>query len=138
MSASRVEVSQQRPIPLFKRLARLLCIVAFGINEIRNDQLDRALRTSVWVGWANWAVLWNRNHVGNSCRIAIYGCGGGEDDIVDIVLVHAPKEGNGSAHIDAVVFERNLARLADRLENMLAALECQDTIEDVPLVLRSG
>ena len=102
---------------MLKWLARFLSIISLRINVIRDDQFDRALGSSVWVGRANRAVLGDRNHVGNSSRIAIDGRGRGEDDIWDIVLGHAPEESDSSANIDAVIFERNLGRFADCLED---------------------
>jgi len=101
---------------LLKRFPRLLGIIALGINVIRNDQFNCALGSSVWVCWANWAVLGDRNHVGNSSRIAIDGRRRGEDDIRDIVLGHAPEESDSSANINAVVFKRDLGGFANGLD----------------------
>ena len=110
MGTTRVEVSQQRTIPLLEWFARLLGIVAFRINEIRDDQLDCALRASIWVCRADWAIFRDGDHAGDEGGIvAVYGCGGGKDDVVDVVLVHEAKEGDCTADIDAVVFERNFA-----------------------------
>ena len=83
---------------------------------IRDDQFDCAFGSSVWIGRANWAVLGDRNHIGNSSRITINGRGGGEDDIWDIVLGHAAEESDGAANIDAVVFEGDLGGFADCLK----------------------
>lgn len=54
-------------------------------------------------------------HVRKTGRIAIHGRRRGEDDIGNVVLAHRPQEGNRAADIDAVVFERYLAGLADGL-----------------------
>jgi hypothetical protein len=115
VASGRVEVSQERTIPLLIRLICLLRIVALSINEIRNDQLNCTLCASVGVRGANGAVFWDGDHVGDSCRIAVYGRRGGEDDVGDIVLLHAAQESDGSAYIHAVIFERDLAGFADSL-----------------------
>jgi len=115
VGSSRIEVSQKCSIPQLVGLACLLQVVALGIYVIRNDQLDCALRASVWVGRANGAVLGNGNHARVLGGITVDGRGGGEDDVVDIVLLHAAEEGDGSADIDTVVFEGDLSRFTDCL-----------------------
>lgn len=112
---SWVEVPQQSSIPLLEWLARLLCVCALRIDMIRDDIFNHALRAAVWVGRTDWAVLGDGNHVGDTGGIAIDGRGGGEDDVGDIVFGHAAEEGDSAAHIDAVVFERDLGGFANRL-----------------------
>lgn len=75
---------------------------------ISDDGFDHAFSVSIWVGGTNWALLGNGNHVGNSSRIAVDGRGRGEDNVGDIVLGHAAEQSDGSANIDAVVFEGDL------------------------------
>ena len=115
MRTSRIEVSQQSSIPLLKRLVRLLCVVALSINEVGDNQLNCALGSSIGVCRADWAVFWDGNHIGDSGRITVDGGGGGEDNVRDIVLLHAAQENDGSAYVHAVVLERDLARLTDCL-----------------------
>lgn len=54
-------------------------------------------------------MFWDRNHVGDSGRVTVNGGGGGEDNVGDIVFLHAAQEGDGSAYVHAVVFEGDLA-----------------------------
>jgi hypothetical protein len=65
-------------------------------------------------------MFWDWNHVGDSCRIAVDCRRGGEDDVVDIVLLHTAEESDGSAYIHTVVFKRLLARFTDCLEEASA------------------
>ena len=58
-------------------------------------------------------------HVRESGGIAIDGRRRGEDDIGDVVLAHRAQERDRAADVDAVVFERYLAGLADGLERRL-------------------
>lgn len=122
MRTSWIEVSQQSTVPLLKWLASLLGIIALGINMIYDDQFDCALGSSVWVGRTNWAVLGDRYHVGNSSRIAIDSRRGGEDDVWDIVLGHAPEENDSPANIDTIILERNLGRFSHCLEHKSVSL----------------
>ena len=125
MRARRIEVSQQRSIPLLKRLIRLLGITSLCIYEVCDDQLDCALRASVGIRRADGTMFRDGNHVWYARGIAVDGCGGGEDDIVYIVLLHAAQEGDSAADINAVVFERDLARLSNSLERS----EVNDTVD---------
>lgn len=115
MGAARVEVPQQSTVPLLERLARLLGIVPLGVDEIGDDQFDGALGASVRVGRANWAVLRDGDHVGDTSGIAVDRGGRREHNVRHIVLGHAPEEDNGASYIDAVVFERLLAGFAHSL-----------------------
>ena len=105
---------------------------------IRDNQLDCALRASVWVCRANWAYFGNGDHVGNSSSIAIDGRRRGEDDIRDIMLGHAAEESDGSANIDAVVFEGDLGRFTDCLESTTQYLLVQSFVPELPSRLRNG
>jgi hypothetical protein len=89
VTTSRVEISQQRTIPLLIWLVGLLRIIPLRINEIRDNQLNCTLRPSVGVCRADGTVFRDGNHVGNSRRVAIDSRGGGEHDVVYIVLLHA-------------------------------------------------
>jgi hypothetical protein len=115
VGACWVEVSQQRSIPLLIWLALLLQVIPLSIDVISDDRFDHAFSVSVWIGGANWAILRNGYHVGNSGRIAVDGRGRGEDNVGDIVLGHAAEESDGSANIDAVVFEGDLGGFTNGL-----------------------
>ena len=82
---------------------------------VGDDQFYHALRASVWIGGANWAVLRDRNHVWDSSRIAVDSRGRGEDNVRNIVLGHAAEERDGSANVNTVVFEWDLGGFSDRL-----------------------
>ena len=60
-------------------------------------------------------MFWDGYHVGDSGCIPVNGCGGGEDDVVYIVLLHATQKGNGSSYVYTVVFERDLSRFSNSL-----------------------
>lgn len=83
---------------------------------IRDHSLDRELCVTVWIRRTKRAFLWNRDHVGEAGGIAVDGGRGGEDDVGDIVLLHGAEEAERAIDVDAVVFERDLARLADSLK----------------------
>jgi hypothetical protein len=97
---------------MFVWLSCLLQVVALSVDAISDDQLDCALSSSVWISWADWAVFRDGNHVWHTGRIAVDGRGGGEDDVGDIVLLHAAKEGDGSTNIDTIVFEGDFGGFA--------------------------
>lgn len=87
---ARVEVSQQSTIPLLEWLTLLLRLGSLRVDVVRDDFLNHALCSPVWVCWANWAVFGDWDHVGHLGRIVAVDSGrGGEDDIGDIVLDHA-------------------------------------------------
>ena len=83
---------------------------------VRDDQLDGAFCAAIWVCGADGAVLGDGNHVGHAGCIAIDGGRRGEDDVGYTVLGHAAQEGDGSADIDAVIFEGLLTRFSNSLE----------------------
>lgn len=118
MRAGGVEVPQERSVPLldfFLVLASLLRIVALGLDGICDGTLDGGLCAAVYVGRADGAVFGDRDHVGDARRVAIDGRGGREHDVCDIVLYHGGEKRNGAADVDAVVCQRNLARLSNGL-----------------------
>ena len=116
MCAARVEVPEQSAIPLVVRLPGLFVVAALGLDVVRDDRLDHDLCLAICVCGANRALLWNGNHVGDAGGIAVDGGGRGEDDVGDIVLLHAAQQRDAAADIDAVVLERDVAGLADSLE----------------------
>lgn len=116
MSSRRVEVTEQRRVPVRAVLARLLCVVALGVDVVFDHALVGELGVTVGVGRAERAVLGDGDHVGEAGGVAVDGGGGGEDNVGDIVLGHGSKHAQGAEHIDAVVFEGDLARLADGLD----------------------
>lgn len=97
-------------------LARLLCSCPLRVNEVRNHGLDGELGVAVWVGWTQWALFWDWNHVWEAGRIAVDGRGGGEDDVGDIVLLHASEQAESAVDVDVVVVERDLGALSHRLQ----------------------
>lgn len=116
MRASGVEVTQQRRIPLLAtRLSPLLCVVPLSFDVVGDDALDCGFGAAVCVGGANRAVLWDGDHVGEAGGIAIDGSGRGEDNVGHIVLGHGAEEGDAAANVHTVVFQGDLARLADSL-----------------------
>lgn len=82
---------------------------------VGDDQFDRTLGSSIWICWANWTVFWDGNHTLVFTRIAVDGCGRGEDDVWDVVLGHASEEGDCPADIDAVVFQWDFGGFANGL-----------------------
>lgn len=121
VAASRVEVSQKGSVELGAALAGLLCVCALSVNVVGDHGLDAELGVAVRVGGTKRALLRNGDHVGETSSIAINSCGGGEDDVSDIVLLHAAQEAEGAEDVDAVVLERDLARLADSLSSLSLA-----------------
>lgn len=115
MRARRVEVSQQRAVPLLKWLAVFLELVSLSVNVISDDQLDCALGSSIWVGGTDRAVFGNGNHVWYAGRISIDSRRGREDDIRDIVLGHRSQEGDGASDIHAIILEGDLGRFSNSL-----------------------
>lgn len=96
-------------------LAILLCLAALGVDVVGDHSLDAELCVSIRVGRAERALFGDGNHVGEAGGIAVDGRGGREDDVGDVVFGHAAKEAERAKDVDAVVFERDLARLADGL-----------------------
>lgn len=115
VGTTRVKVSQEGTIPLLEVLAFLLEVVALSVDIIGDDILNHGLGSAVGVGGTNGTVLRDGNHVGEAGGIAVYGGGGGEDDVGDVVSLHGSEKGDAATDIDAVVLERNLTRLADGL-----------------------
>ena len=115
--AAGVEVPKQSTVPLLVRLPGLLVVAALGLDVVRDDCLDHDLCAAICVCGANRAVLGDGNHVGNAGGIAVDGGGRGEDNVGDIVLLHAAQQRDAAADIDAVVLERDLAGFADGLES---------------------
>lgn len=138
MCATGVEVSQQRAIVFLIWLARLLRIVALRIDVIRDDQFDGRLGAAVWIRGANRAVLWDGDHVLPFCRVAVHCRGGGEDDVWDVILVHAAEEDDGAIDIDAVVFEGFLGRFSNCLQNLLAIWEGFERNLSLPSMRQNG
>ena len=115
MAASRVEISEESGVVLVAALAILLCLVALGVDVVGDHGLDAELGVAVGVGRTKRALFGNGDHVGEAGGIAVDGCGGREDDVGDVVLGHAAQEAERAEDVDAVVLERDLARLADGL-----------------------
>ena len=121
MSTAGVEVSEVGAVPLLERLAGLLRILALGVNVVFDDLLVDGLRPPVGVRGTDRAVFGDGNHVLESGSVAVDGGGRGEDDVGDIVLAHRAQKRDGASHIDAVVFEGNLAGFTDSLVALVRA-----------------
>jgi hypothetical protein len=115
VATSRVEVSKESGVVFVAALAILLCLVALGVDVVGDHSLNTELGVSVGVGRAERALFGNGDHVGEAGGIAVDGCRGREDDVGDVVLGHAAQEAERAEDVDAVVLERDLARLADGL-----------------------
>lgn len=86
---------------------------------VGDHELDGGFRATVWICGADWAVLWDGDHAGMLGGVAVDGCGGGEDDVGDVVRCHGAEEGDGTTDINAVVFERDFGGLANCLVSVL-------------------
>ena len=128
MSTGRVEVSQQGSIPLLACLALLLCVGSLRLDVVGDDQLVGLLGATVGVGRAKWAVFRDRDHVRKASGVAVDGGRGGEDDVGDIMLGHGAQQADGAVDINAVVFERNFARLADGLRPSVSIIDSMRTL----------
>ena len=115
VGTTRVEVSEQCTIPLLEWLSGLLQIASLSVDKVGDDVLNHGLGATIGVGRTNGAVLWDGNHVGESGGITVDGGRRREDNVGDIVALHGAEQGNAAANIDAVVLERNFARLANSL-----------------------
>lgn len=96
-------------------LASLLRLSALGVDVVGDHGLDTELGVTVRVGRAERALFGDGDHVGEAGCIAVDGRRGREDDVGDVVLGHAAQEAERAEDVDAVVLERDLARLADGL-----------------------
>ena len=117
MGASRVEVAQERAVPLLclLLLTGLDQVAALGIDHVSDGGLDGDLCVAVGVGWAERAVLGDGDHVREAGRIAVDGGRAGEDDVVDVVADHGPQKAEGALDIDAVVVEGLFSGFSDGL-----------------------
>lgn len=117
VGAAGIEVAQQGAVPLIRRLAGFLQLVALGLDKVGDDLLDHGLCVAVRVGRTDGAVLGNGNHALEARRVAIDGGRRREDDVGHVVALHGAHEGDTAADVDAVVLEGDLARLADGLSD---------------------
>ena len=131
MAASGVEVSQQTRVELVAALVVLLCICSFGVGVVGDHVLDGELCVSVGVGGTERALLGNGNHVGESRGISVDGGRRGEDDVGDVVLLHAAQQAESAIDVDTVVLKRDLSALANGLEGGKV-----DDIVDVRVLLK--
>lgn len=112
---ARVEVPQQRAVPLLEGLPGLLQVAALRLDVVGDDHLDGGLCAAVGVRGADGAALRDGDHVREARGVAVDGGRGGEDDVGDGVPGHGAEEGHGAADVDAVVLEGDLGGLADGL-----------------------
>jgi hypothetical protein len=122
VAAGRVEVSQESSVVLVAALASLLRRVALRVDVVGDHSLDSKLCVSVRIGGPKRAFLRNGNHVGEACSIAVNCCGRREDNVGHVMLLHAAQQAERAIDINAVVVERDLARLADGLSLLSASL----------------
>jgi hypothetical protein len=106
---------------LVAALTSLLGRVALRVDVVGDHGLDAELCVAVRVGGAQRALFGDGDHVGEASGIAVDGCGGGEDNVGHVVLLHAAQQAEGAEDVDAVVLERDLAGLADGLLSLLAS-----------------
>lgn len=117
MAAGWVEVSEESCVEFFALLACLLCLDSFRVDVVCDHCLDGEFGVAVWVGWAERALFWDWDHVLEAGRVAVDCCRAGEDDVCDIVLLHAPQQAERSVDVDIVVVKWNLGRFTHRLES---------------------
>jgi hypothetical protein len=117
MGARRVEVTKQCGVPFLcvGGVARLVRGGALRVDGVGDDAFDGRFCTAVDVGGADGAVLGDRDHVGDACRVAVDGGGRGEDNVGHVVFDHGGEERDGPADIDAVVCEWDLGGFANSL-----------------------
>ena len=119
MRAGRVEVAQESGVPVVAGLALFLEVVALGFDVVGDAGFDGRLGAAVRVRGANGADFGNGYHVLEAGGVAVDGGRRGEDDVGDIVTGHGGQEADGAVDIGAVVFQRDLARLAYSLPDMV-------------------
>lgn len=78
-------------------------------------ELNHHLGAAVRVGRANRAVFRNRDHALKASGIAVDGRRGGEDDILDSVVVHDTDKVDGASDVDAVVLGGDFGGFTDSL-----------------------
>ena len=116
MASRRVEVPQQRSVPLLASLARLFRIIPLRIHKIRDHILHRELRVPIRIRRSQRTLLGDGYHVLEPRRVAVHRRGAREDDVRDMMLLHAAQQAQRAVDIHAVVIEWDLARLAHGLE----------------------
>ncbi len=116
MAACWVEVPQQSRVILLAALARLLRVCSFRVDVVRDHRLDAELRVAVGVCRAQRALFGDWDHVLEARGIAVYGSGGGKDDVGDVVALHGAQETESAVDVNTVVLQWDLARLADGLK----------------------
>ncbi|CDA78658.1 uncharacterized protein BN558_02070 [Clostridium sp. CAG:242] len=102
MSTDWVEVTQQDDAP-------------FLVSNIQvgKDLLDHNFGVAVRIGCGGWHAFFERNWIVH----AVYGCGGGENDLLAAVFTHALAEHQGAGDVVVVVFQRLLNRFTNCLES---------------------
>src|SRR5712692_5848632 len=80
--------------------------------HITEHLLDRELGTAVGIRGREGVFLHERQRPG----LAVYGCGGAEDDALYAVRAHRLEKPQGAADVDVIVLERLGDRLPHRLE----------------------
>lgn len=115
MGPSRVKIAKDGGIPVVVSLSFLLQLVALRLDMIGDDRFNGGFGATIGICGTNRAMFWNGDHVGKASCIAIDGSGGGEDNVGNVVLGHGAEKTDSAVDIGAIIFERNLARLADCL-----------------------
>lgn len=116
VAACRVEVSQKCSVELLAALASLLGLDSLAVDKVGDHRLHSELGVSVWVCGSQWALLWNGDHVGEAGRVSVDCCTAGEDNVGDLVLLHAPQQAECAVNVHVVIVQRLLSRLSHSLE----------------------
>ena len=91
MSTNGVEIAEKQDVPL------RICGMKIGQNL-----LQHALGTAVGVCHLTLRTLFGD---GYESRIAVYGCGGTEDQVLHTMISHNITEVEGSGHVVVVIFQ---------------------------------
>lgn len=116
MAARWVEVTQERTVECLLILALLLRLGSLRADVVCDHGFNRELCVAVGVRGAQRTLLRNGNHVGEAGGVAVHGRRGGEDDVGDVVSLHRSQQSKSAAHVHTVVFQWDLAALADGFE----------------------
>ena len=82
---------------------------------VRDAVLRGDLCVAIGICWAKGTFLGDGYHVGEAGGIAVDGCGGGEDDVVDVVAGHGAQEAESAVDISVPVVQRAFAGFANCL-----------------------
>jgi len=89
---------------------------------VSDHELCAVLGVAVRICGTEWTFFWNGNHIRDTGGIPVDGCGGGIDNIGDIVSLGRSEQAQSSVDIDMIVLEGDLARFTDSLRVLWSAL----------------